>query len=151
MDNEYAIRAQLKHRFHPQWRDLYLGMLDQFDDQQKVAAFMRNAGSRIARSADLGNTKSLTDLQHALNAYFHEIEWGWVTIDEKEDFLWLHHGGFPAMGIEMAGPERAVIHVLEGFYTELFNRLASTEEFLARCVEYPTTAFDPVAIAYGEH
>ena len=151
MAEDYKIRSQLKHRFHPQWRDLFLGMLDQFDDQQKIADFMRSAGARIAKAADLGETRSLKDLEHALNAYFLETEWGWVVIDEREDYLWLRHGGFPAMGVEMAAPERAMIHVLEGFYTELLNRLASTSDFTARCGEYPGTSFETVNIAYGDH
>ncbi len=151
MDDEYAIRAKLKHRFHPQWRDLFLGMMDQFEDHQKVAAFMRTAGGRIAKSADLGDTRSLSDLEYALNGYFLETEWGWVSIEEREDYLWLRHGGYPAMGIEIAAPERAAIHVLEGFYTELLNRLANSADFVARCVDYPATSFDAVNIAYGDH
>ncbi len=151
MEDQYAIRAQLKHRFHPQWRDLFIGMLDQFEDQQRLATFMRGAGARIAKSADLGETRSLTDLEYALNAYFLETEWGWVNIDEREDFLWLRHGGYPAMGIEMAAPERAMLHVLEGFYTELLNRLANTADFTARCIDYPSTSFEIANLAYGDH
>ncbi|MGF1456557.1 MAG: cellulose biosynthesis protein BcsD [Alphaproteobacteria bacterium] len=149
--DEYQIRAQLKHRFHPQWRDLFISMLEQFDDPRECAEFMRGAGGQIAESADLGATKSLSDLQHALNDYFHVTEWGWVTMDEQEDFLWLTHGGFPAIGLEVAGPERAVIQILEGFYTSLLNRLAGTDDFEAKCVEFPSSTLQPVTIAYGDH
>lgn len=149
--DEYQIRSQLKHRFHPQWRDLFIGMLHQFDDPRQCADFMRAAGGQIAESADLGATKSLTDLQHALNAYFLDTEWGWVTMDEQDDFLWLTHGGFPAQGLEVAAPERAVIQVLEGFYTNLLNRLAATDDFEARAVEFPNSTMLPVTIAYGDH
>ncbi len=149
--DEYAIRAQLKHRFHPQWRHMFLAMLDQFDDPRQSADFMREAGASIAQSADLGTTKSLSDLQYALNNYFLDTEWGWVTMDERDDFLWLTHGNFPALGLEVAGPERAVIQILEGFYTNLLNRLANTDDFQAKCVEFPTSTLQPLSIAYGDH
>lgn len=149
--DEYAIRSQLKHRCHPQWRDLLIGMLSQFDAPEDAADFMRAAGRGIAEGADLGSTKSLSDLQYALNDYFLETDWGWVEMDEREDFLWLTHGGFPAIGLEFAAPERAIIQVLEGFYTKLLNRLAQTDDFVARCVTYPTSTLEPISILYGDH
>lgn len=113
-----------------QWKGFLGALAQEFASQLPEAdlrALMRRVGRRFADISSLGACHTLDDLQFAMSKVWMASDWGWVTVEEKNDALLLSHHCSPlhaALG-QQAAPWAPAF--LEGAYQRWFEQLGSGE------------------------
>ncbi len=86
---------------------------------------MQRIGARFADLAPVSNCQSIADLQTAISGIWMEQDWGWVTLEEKDDHLSIRHNCAPikaAFGTDSLAWTPAF---LEGAYQRWFHQMGA--------------------------
>lgn len=109
-----------------QWKGFLRAFAGEFAtqlDEADLRALMRRIGERFAHEAevDLGNCRTLDDLQLAMGQVWVRLDWGWVELADRGDYLEVRHHCAPL--IAAFGPDalRWSPGFLEGAYQAWFS------------------------------
>lgn len=111
-----------------QWQVFLKAFAGEFGQQIPVAelrVLMARLGASMAQSipAPVGNT--IAELEESINAIWFDMDWGRVSLDEKEDGLFIEHHLAPLQG---AFGEDALAWspaILEGIYAHWLSVLGA--------------------------
>lgn len=95
-----------------------------------AAAFLRQAGRRMAAALPLAGVETLEALEAAMNAQLVAVHWGWVRLAEVEAGIRIRHGALPLLPGAAATP--AALALLEGLYTLWMQQAGGGEHLQAR-------------------
>jgi hypothetical protein len=77
-----------------QWRDFLAALAEEFEiqfDTAQLRQLMARVGERFAAAHEVGPCGSLDVLAEALNAIWHEFDWGFVDLVETREHLTILH------------------------------------------------------------
>lgn len=111
-----------------QWQIFLSAFANEFGQQIPVAelrVLMARLGTSMAQSipAPVGNT--IAELEASINSIWFDMDWGWVSLVEKEDGLFIGHYLAP---LQSAFGEDALSWspaILEGIYAHWFSVISS--------------------------
>lgn len=142
MNSENLLDYLRTQQVAPQWlgflRALASELAAQADDEALRTLF-NGVGAKLAvdAQASMAEIDSLKDLQQALNAHWEDIQWGWVEMDEQEDFVEVTHYLAPLQEAFSEGALSWSVGVLEGFYQTVFQSLGADASLQLRHVPTP--------------
>lgn len=124
---EQALGYYERKQSSGQW-SVFIGLF--FDELLESAgeedgrAFLYHLGNRIGEGMDLGTQDTLEGLQKAMNSYLEQLDWGIVTLRERESGLFIRHSAYPLPGLQL-DPKKgtlAMTAILEGLYAAWFTK-----------------------------
>ena len=127
----------LQHQCSRQWKGFLSALATEFASQIDVGelrALMSRVGVRFGKMMALPVCTNIEDIQYAMNAVWHEMDWGWVEIEERDRALSISHFCSPlvvAFGKDMQPWTPAF---LEGVYQQWLAALGASESLRVRQV-----------------
>lgn len=106
---------------------------------------MHRIGVRFADESPLGECQTIDDLQFAMGKVWMGMDWGWVTIEERDNGLLIQHRCPPLTAAFGAGAASWTPAFLQGVYQRWFDLVGATnnlkvtqasEPDLAGCVDF---------------
>ena len=137
----------------PQWRDMLRAMAAEFESQLAVPelrALMSRIGERFAAARPLGECTTLDEVEAALNACWHSIDWGWIELVDLTEHLAVRHYCAPVASAFGAGATVWASAFLEGAYQSWFAALGAGERLAMRQVEPVAQDTDPATMQVYE-
>ncbi len=132
-----------------QWKGFLRAFAGEFAtqlDEADLRALMRRMGARFAQDADidLAACRTLDDLQLAMGRVWVGLDWGWVELADRDQYLEIIHHCAPLLGAFGADAQRWSPGFLEGAYQAWFASVnagqlevrQATEPDLAGSVEF---------------
>ncbi|MES2188258.1 MAG: cellulose biosynthesis protein BcsD [Pseudomonadota bacterium] len=115
-----------------QWKGFLRAFAGEFAaqlDEADLRALMRRMGARFAQEADvdLGDCRTLEDLQLAMGRVWVNLDWGWVVLADHGEYLEIRHHCAPLVSAFGADALRWSPGFLEGVYQEWFSRADAGE------------------------
>jgi predicted hydrocarbon binding protein len=102
---------------------------------EQARALCYAAGKRIAAAHPLGRLERLSDLERAASAFLAERDWGWVSIEERQESVDLIHGCSPLRAWFGEPAQVWAGGLFEGCYTEWLRQLGAGEGLELRQVD----------------
>lgn len=120
-----------KQRCSAQWQVFLAAFANEFGQQipvPELRVLMARLGTSMAQaiSPPVGNT--IAELEESINSIWFDMEWGWVSLEEKDDGLYILHHVAPLYG---AFGEEALAWspaILEGIYAHWFSLMGAGAE-----------------------
>ncbi|MDX8378787.1 MAG: cellulose biosynthesis protein BcsD [Gallionella sp.] len=120
----YFARQQCSHQWH-----LFLSAFaNEFGQQIPVAelrVLMARLGESMAREVDTPVGDTLADLEESINSIWFDMDWGWVSLVEEEDGLFIEHHLAPLQGAFGEAALSWSPAILEGMYAHWFSTISS--------------------------
>ena len=118
---EQALQYYQRKQSSGQWSG-FIGLF--FDEllhsagEQDARAFLRHIGTRLGDSTDLGMHETLESLEQAMNRYLEQVDWGTVSLVERNEGLVVRHSAYPLPGQPSDNEQArmAMAAILEGLY-----------------------------------
>ncbi|HWT35973.1 MAG TPA: cellulose biosynthesis protein BcsD [Paraburkholderia sp.] len=127
-----------RHQTSVQWRDFISALAEEFEtqlDTSQLRILMARIGARFAAKYPAVRCTTLDDLASFLNAIWSELDWGFVRLVERDDYLSIEHGCAPLAAFgERTAPWASAF--LEGAYQHWLHELGAGSLALQ---EYPGT------------
>lgn len=127
-DLEQNLAYFARQQSSTQWQIFLSAFANEFGQQIPVAelrVLMARLGTSMAQSipTPVGNT--VAELEESINSIWFDMDWGWVTLEEKNDGLFIAHRVSPLQGAfgEAALPWSPAI--LEGIYAHWFSIISA--------------------------
>jgi hypothetical protein len=116
-----------RHQASVQWRGFLAALAEEFESQletSQLRQLMTRIGARFAASHPAGTCATLDDLTSFLNGTWSSLDWGFVNLLERDEYLLIEHCCAPlgAFG-EQAG--RWTPAFLEGAYQYWLDELGA--------------------------
>lgn len=120
-------------------------LINQQMSRSDVRAFLRALGKRMADNLPLPPCDTLEELTRCLNIVWRDLGWGWVSVEEQEQWISIEHIAAP-IGSAMGDPDmRWTPALLEGIYGEWFRQFGAGEPLILAEVGDPESrAEDPL-------
>jgi hypothetical protein len=134
---EQTLRYYERKQSSGRWSgfiNLFFDELLQSAGEQDGRAFLCHIGRRLGESTDLGTHDTLESLQDAMNRYLEQVDWGLVTLAERNDGLLVRHSAYPLLGQQL-GAEQATVAmaaILEGLYSAWLNKQSGDDSISLR-------------------
>lgn len=111
-----------------QWQIFLSAFANEFGQQIPVAelrVLMARLGASMAQSipAPVGNT--IAELEESINSIWFDMDWGWVTLEEKNDGLFIEHRVSPLQGAFGEAALSWSPAILEGIYAHWFSIISA--------------------------
>lgn len=119
---QHGLRYFEQQHCSRQWRLVLTSLADSLatlapELQQDV---LHRTGTQMADSLDVDVQPSLAALSQKINAFWHELDWGYVEIAIKQEQLYIEHYHCPVpFGRYDSHAYVLLTHVLEGFYSQV--------------------------------
>lgn len=121
---EYFARQQCS----VQWQVFLNAFANEFGQQIPVAelrVLMARLGTSMAQSIPAPTGNTIAELEDSINAIWFDMDWGWVSLVEKETGLFIEHHLAPLQG---AFGDQALAWspaILEGIYAHWLSVLGA--------------------------
>jgi hypothetical protein len=116
-----------RHQTSVQWRGFLSALAEEFEtqlDPSQLRILMARIGARFAARYPAGDCTTLDDLASFLNAVWSELDWGFVRLVERDDYLSIEHACAPlAVFGERAAAWASAF--LEGAYQHWLHELGA--------------------------
>lgn len=127
-DLERGLDYFARQQCSTQWGAFLTAFASEFGQQIPVAelrVLMARLGSSMAQTipAPVGNT--IVELEESMNDIWFDMDWGWVSLTEKDTGLFVEHHAAPLQG---AFGEDALAWspaILEGIYSHWFSAMGA--------------------------
>ncbi len=137
-DAEENLGYFAKRQCSIQWQVFLSAFAGEFGQQIPVAelrVLMARLGTSMAQSipAPVGDT--IAELEESINAIWFDMDWGWVSLVEKDDGLFIEHHVAP---LQCAFGEDALSWspaILEGIYAHWFSVISGDSRLKLAQVE----------------
>ncbi|MFZ0255275.1 MAG: cellulose biosynthesis protein BcsD, partial [Gammaproteobacteria bacterium] len=119
----HLLRYYADQHCSRQWSSFLFSLgqeLDALAEQDELRPLMRQVGKRMAGQMPLPPADTLEDVQAAMNQQWDRIGWGWVSLEEKPEFLLIKHSAAPLQSAFGAGSLSWSPALLEGIYERWF-------------------------------
>ena len=120
-----------KQRCSVQWQVFLNAFATEFGQQIPAAelrVLMARLGTSMAQGIDAPTGNTIAELEESINSIWFDMDWGWVSLVEKEDGLYIEHHVAPllaAFGEEALSWSPAI---LEGVYAHWLSALGAGSE-----------------------
>lgn len=104
-------------------------------DQDSARGFMRQLGQRMASAMSLGQCESLRDVEHAMNQYWDDLDWGWCRLVDSERAIDIRHDAWPTPDDADRNWRASVVALLEGVYSAWLEAQGGDAQLVVRHVE----------------
>ncbi len=148
-----SLRYYAQQHCSRQWVHFIAAMFAEFEERVDAAEadqFLETLGSRVARFLPLRRCESLGDLEDDINAVLDGIDWGWVRINEGEQFIEITHGAYP-MVPQDESRRSWFVPIIEGLYTVWLAEQGGDPTFSARLAGQPPASGGALTLYYGRH
>lgn len=111
-----------------QWQGFLTAFSSEFGQQIPVAelrVLVARLGTSMAQRIDTPTGDTIAELEESINSIWFDMDWGWVSLIEKDDGLFIEHHAAPLQG---AFGEDALAWspaILEGIYAHWFSVISS--------------------------
>ncbi|MEX3975748.1 cellulose biosynthesis protein BcsD [Paraburkholderia caribensis] len=116
-----------RHQTSVQWRGFLTALAEEFEtqiDTSQLRVLMSRIGARFAAKHPAGECTTLDDLAAFLNSIWSGLDWGFVRLVERDDYLSIEHSCAPLAAFgERAAPW--VSAFLEGAYQHWLHELGA--------------------------
>ena len=121
-------------------------------DSKSLHHLFSNIGTRFATDAEdcFSDVKTLTQLKDNLNAFWSQINWGWVELTEVKGGIDITHQAAPLA--EAFGDDALEWSsgLLEGFYHHVFKLLDTSNTMTVRSMAVAPDGMD-IRLRFGRH
>jgi hypothetical protein len=152
-DDLMSLRYYAQQQCSRQWTPLIaslFGELDEKVEQNEADQFLTALGARMAKMLPLPPCETLFELEGAINAVFAAIDWGWVRLSERRQFIEILHGAYPQVPQDEAR-RSWLVPVLEGVFTDWLTGQGGAEAHVARVTVAAKAPGAPLIFRYGRH
>lgn len=103
-------------------------------DPEDLRQLFFRVGERFAAQgeADFPAVETLPQLQDALNAFWSQLNWGWVELAEVKNHIEIFHHAAPLAGAFGDDALEWSVGLLEGFYERVFKVLGAGDAMTVR-------------------
>ena len=116
-----------RHQTSVQWHGFLTALAEEFEtqiDTSQLRVLMSRIGARFAAKHPAGECTTLDDLAAFLNSIWSGLDWGFVRLAERDDYLSIEHSCAPLAAFgERAAPW--VSAFLEGAYQHWLRELGA--------------------------
>ncbi|ACC72417.1 cellulose biosynthesis protein BcsD [Paraburkholderia phymatum] len=116
-----------RHQTSVQWRGFLSALAEEFEtqlDTSQLRTLMARIGVRFAARYPATGCTTLDDLASFLNGIWSELDWGFVRVVERDDYLSIEHSCAPLAAFgERAAPWASAF--LEGAYQHWLRELGA--------------------------
>ncbi len=113
-------------------------------DAPDLRDFFFRIGEQFATAAGeaFENVESLEDLESCLNAFWAEMSWGWVELNEEDEGINISHQCAPLA--QAFGDDSLAwsVGLLEGFYQTLFTEFGASDDMTMNCISASQDGMD---------
>lgn len=121
-----------------QWQVFLSAFASEFGQQIPVAelrVLMARLGTSMAQSISTPSGDTIAELEDSINSIWFDMDWGWVSLVEKNDGLFIEHHVAP---LQCAFGEDALSWspaILEGIYAHWFSIISGDSRLKLAQVE----------------
>lgn len=136
-----------------QWVHFMAAMFAEFEervDPAEADQFLEALGLKMARLLPLRRCTSLEELEDDINSVLEGIDWGWMRIGEKDNFIEITHGAYPLVPQDEAR-RSWLVPILEGLYSGWLGEQGGDPSFTARLIGQGQGAGTLLTFRYGRH
>lgn len=118
----------IKQRCSVQWQVFLNAFANEFGQQIPVAelrVLMARLGTSMAQAIPAPVGETIAQLEESINSIWFDMDWGWVSMVEKNDGLYIEHHVAP---LQSAFGENALSWspaILEGIYAHWFSMMGA--------------------------
>ncbi|WP_406664916.1 cellulose biosynthesis protein BcsD [Gallaecimonas sp. GXIMD1310] len=133
---DYLLAAHCQ----PQWRGFLLSLFKQLPaalPKEHYQTLLSHIGRDMAAAMPLSPQPSLPALQHAMNQYWQQRDWGQVRLSMAGQHIVIHHVGCPvpaAQGLTDDNSTEALAIVLGAVYSHWFEQQGGDKHARARLI-----------------
>ena len=137
---EQTLRYYERTQCSGQWAafvGLFFDELVQSAGERDAQAFLRHLGQRLGQALALQPQETLEGLEAAMNQRWEQMDWGLVTLGERDKHLVIRHSAYPlpAVLLDAGLASTAMAAVLEGVYATWLDAAQGGSGALSvRCV-----------------
>ena len=147
----YFRSQQISLQWLPFLRAMASELSDQIDPNDLRLLFSR-IGERFAKDVEerFNDAQTIAQLEDSLNAFWAQVNWGWVSFTETKGFVEIEHQAAPlaeAFGDDALGWS---IGLLEGFYQSVFGQLGAGESMRVKGMDKTSSAMS-IQLRFGQH
>lgn len=127
---EGNLRYFTKRQCSTQWQAFLAAFASELEEQvpaNELRVLMGRLGKFMAQSLPAPSGDTLAELETSINAIWFNMNWGWVTLVEKNDGLYIEHHAAP---LQAAFGEKALAWspaILESIYGHWFSAISDSD------------------------
>ncbi|WP_144113430.1 cellulose biosynthesis protein BcsD [Paraburkholderia sp. BCC1886] len=128
----------LERQISSQWRGMLSALAAEFEAQighDELRQLMYRVGSRFAAAHPLPEVASTVDLAQAVNAYWQQMDWGYVELSDEAESLRIVHYCAPLQAFG-GGALAWTPAFLEGVYQSWLSALGAQGLSVAQTSDY---------------
>lgn len=132
------ISYLLKQQQNRQWDFFLQSFVRVLSDQlsnDDLRDLMQRIGHEAATELQLDQVSTLDDLEKLLNTFWEQVQWGVVSLEEKEGALLIKHSYSPLVVTFKEEDLAWFVGFLEGLYQHVFNRLGAGSDLQVQRVQ----------------
>lgn len=136
-----------------QWGDFLLALAGEFQgkiDAGELRSLMFRVGQSMARRMGQPKGDSLKELEAAMNGVWFNMNWGWVRLQEKQNYLLIEHFAAPLFNAFGAAAMPWSTGILEGVYFDWLSALGADSTLRLRQFGEAQAVGQPIEFRFGK-